>query len=100
MLKSKRFFKVFSQWLLGKLSGKQFLIVGAIVVGLWAGLTAVLLKVSVHYLQELLRPLGQQYPIIHFAAPAFGDFIDYTVHQIYFKRRLAKRHIACFAGDR
>jgi CIC family chloride channel protein len=90
MMDSKRLFKVFSDWLLRKLSNKQFLIVGAIVVGLWAGLTAVLLKVSVHYLQELLRPLGQQYPVIHFAAPAVGILLTVLFTKLVLRGELPK----------
>ena len=56
-------------WILRKLSNRQFLIVGAVIVGLWAGLSAVLLKVSVFHLQELLKPLGQKYSWIYFVSP-------------------------------
>ncbi len=65
------------EWMLSKLSGRQFLIVGAIIVGLWAGLTAVLLKVSVHYLQEFLKSLSQQNTILYFVSPAIGILLTY-----------------------
>jgi CIC family chloride channel protein len=55
-----------------RLSGKQFLIVGAVIVGLWAGLTAVILKITVHYLQENIRELGMSYSWIYLITPAFG----------------------------
>jgi len=59
-------------WIHESLSNKQFLILSAVVVGLWAGLTAVILKVSVHYLQSVLQSFGRQYSWIYFAAPAIG----------------------------
>lgn len=63
--------------LLKKFSNRQFLILAAVLVGLWAGLTAVALKVSVHYLQELLKPLGEQYKWIYFVSPAIGILSTY-----------------------
>ena len=62
--------RVAIDWMYKKLSAKQFLIAGAIIVGLWAGLTAVLLKISVHYLQELIRSVGGQYNWIYLITPA------------------------------
>lgn len=50
---------------------------GAVIVGLWAGLTAVLLKVSVHYLQQLLISIGQQYNWIYLVSPAVGILSTY-----------------------
>lgn len=63
--------------LLKRFSNRQFLILAAVLVGLWAGLTAVALKVSVHYLQELLKPLGEQYKWIYFVSPAIGILSTY-----------------------
>src|SRR6478735_7901686 len=75
--KSKQLFRIAPVWLLRKLSSRQFLMVGAVIVGLWAGLTAVLLKVSVHWLQQLLRPIGQQYSWVYFISPAIGILCTY-----------------------
>src|SRR6478735_5095220 len=75
--KSKQLFRIAPVWLLRKLSSRQFLMVGAVIVGLWAGLTAVLLKVSVHWLQQLLRPIGQQYSWVYFISPAVGILCTY-----------------------
>ena len=61
-------------WIHSRLSNKQFLILGAVIVGLWAGLTAVILKVSVHYLQSILQSFGRHYIWVYFAAPAVGIF--------------------------
>lgn len=70
--KSMQVLRIAPGWLQRKLSNRQFLMVGAVIVGLWAGLTAVLLKVSVHYLQQILGSLGQQYSWVHFISPTVG----------------------------
>jgi CIC family chloride channel protein len=54
---------------------------GAIVVGLWSGLAAVLLKVSVHYLQEVLRSFGHRYNWIYFISPTIGIVSTYLFIQ-------------------
>lgn len=59
-----------------KLSDRQLLMIGAVIVGLWAGLTAVLLKVSVHYLQEAIRDWANVYTWLFFVAPAIGILLS------------------------
>ncbi|HNP77253.1 MAG: chloride channel protein [Cyclobacteriaceae bacterium] len=59
-----------------KLTNKQFLVVGAIVVGLWAGLTAVSLKIGVHLLQEELRLLGQEFNWLYVITPGVGILLS------------------------
>ena len=73
-----------------KLSAKQFLIAGAIIVGLWAGLTAVLLKISVHYLQELIRSVGGQYNWIYLITPAIGILLTVLFIKFILKGDLQK----------
>lgn len=85
-----QFIKNAPAWLLQKLSNKQFLIFGAVVVGLWAGLTAVLLKISVHYLQELLKPLAQQYSWVYFISPAIGIISTYLFIRIVLNGELLR----------
>lgn len=85
-----QFTKNIPAWLLQKLSNKQFLIFGAVLVGLWAGLTAVLLKMSVHYLQELLTPLGQQYKWVYFISPAIGILSTYLFIRIVLNGELLR----------
>ena len=75
--KSRQVARIAPAWLLRKLSNRQFLMVGAVIVGLWAGLTAVLLKVSVHYLQDLLKSLGQENNWIYFVSPSIGILSTY-----------------------
>jgi len=71
------FFKGIPAKLLRILPNRQFLMVGAVIVGLWAGLTAVLLKISVHYLLEVLKSFGQNDNWIYFVSPAVGIFATY-----------------------
>ncbi|HOX82678.1 MAG TPA: hypothetical protein PLS08_06595, partial [Chryseolinea sp.] len=75
--KAIQFVEASPTWLLRKLSNRQFLMMGAVIVGLWAGLTAVLLKVSVHYLQEVLKSFGQHYNWIYFISPTIGILSTY-----------------------
>ncbi len=82
-IKGKQILQIGPAWLLRKLSNRQFLMVGAVVVGLWAGLTAVLLKVSVHYLQGMLVSWGGHYNWIYFISPTLGILSTYLfVHFI------------------
>lgn len=68
--------KIAPAWLHRKLSNRQFLMVGAVIVGLWAGLTAVVLKISVHSVEELLMPVGRNHPWIYFVSPTVGIFLS------------------------
>jgi CIC family chloride channel protein len=77
-------------WILQKLSNRQFLIVSAVIVGLWAGLSAVLLKVSVFHLQELLKPLGQKYSWIYFVSPTLGILLTYLFVKMVLNGELIK----------
>ncbi len=67
-----QFLRVIILSIFRKLSNRQFLMIGAVLVGLWAGLTAVILKVSVHYLQIQLLSLGKQYSWVYFVSPTLG----------------------------
>lgn len=77
-------------WIIRKISNKQFLIVGAMIVGLWAGITAVLLKVTVHYLHGWLHSLGQQYTWIYFVSPAVGILATYLFIELILSGNLLK----------
>jgi len=78
------------EWLHRKLSNKQFLIVGAVVVGLLTGLTAVLLKVLVHYLQQNIRSIGSHYNWLYLLAPAIGILSTLLFVRFILKGSLAK----------
>ncbi len=71
--------------MLSVLSNKQFLVLGAIIVGVWTGLTAIVLKVAVHYVQLVLRNLAVDYSWIYIVSPAVGIiltllFIKYALN--------------------
>jgi chloride channel protein, CIC family len=83
-------FKSTPAWLLRILPNRQFLMVGAVIVGLWAGLTAVLLKVSVHYFLEILRSFGQRDNWIYFLSPAVGIFATYLFIRLALKGDLSR----------
>ncbi len=83
-------FKSTPAWLLRILPNRQFLMVGAVIVGLWAGLTAVLLKVSVHYLLGVLRSLGQDDNWIYFVSPAVGILATYIFIQVVLRGDLLR----------
>jgi CIC family chloride channel protein len=77
-------------WLLRKVSSRQFILIGAIAVGLWAGLTAVLLKVTVHYLQEWLVSLSYSNNWIFVVSPALGIGATYLFVKLVLKGDLAR----------
>ncbi len=88
--RSKQFIRIAPEWILRKLSNRQFLMVGAIIVGLWAGLTAVLLKVSVHYLQHTLVSFGHQYNWVYFISPTIGILATYLFVRLFVQGGLMK----------
>lgn len=55
-----------------KLTSRQFLLVSSVIVALWTGISAVLLKVAVHKLQETVHPIAAQNAWIYFVTPAIG----------------------------
>jgi chloride channel protein, CIC family len=64
--------------------------VGAVAVGLWAGLTAVFLKVSVHYLQGMIKSVAGKYNWIYFVSPAAGILATYLFVRFVLKGDLVK----------
>jgi CIC family chloride channel protein len=73
-----------------KLSSKQFLIAGAVIVGLWTGITAVLLKMLVHYLQEIIKSIGIQYNWFYLLAPAIGILLTVLFVKFFLQGNLLK----------
>ncbi len=74
----KRLKRVFIR-LHGRLSNRQFLMVAAAIVGLWAGTIAVLLKGLVHYLHGLISAWGSENNWIFIVSPAVGIFITLLI---------------------
>jgi CIC family chloride channel protein len=59
-----------------KLTSRQFLLVSSVIVALWTGISAVILKVSVHKVQEVLLPLAARHGWIYFVAPSVGILLS------------------------
>ena len=59
-------------------------------MGLWAGLTAVLLKVFVHYLQVTLTSLDKEYNWIILVSPIIGILLTYIFIRYFLSNDLAK----------
>ncbi len=75
------------RWLSGKISSRNYLILVSIIIGIVAGLVAVVLKVLVHGLRDLLYggdPAGGQLAFVFF--PALGIFL--TLFYIRFILRI------------
>lgn len=62
------------QTILGKFSNRQFLFLAAILIAIWAGLTAVLLKVVVHFLTVKIQQISETYHWIYLVTPVIGIF--------------------------
>lgn len=61
-----------SQKLLERFTNRQFLFIAAILIALWAGLTAVVLKTVVHYITLGIHALSKDYSWIYFVTPVVG----------------------------
>lgn len=88
--KSAQLIRIAPGWLTRKVSSRQFLIVGAIAIGLWAGLTSVLLKVGVHYLQEWLVSLSFRHSWVFIISPALGIGSTYLFIKVVLKGELKR----------
>lgn len=80
------------EWLHNKLSKKQFLIVASILVGITAGLAAVVLKSSVHYIKALITSdhgFRYQY-ILYLAFPAIGILLTVLFVKFVLKGKLSR----------
>ncbi len=78
-----------------KLTNKQFLVVGAIVVGLWAVLLAVSLKIGVHLLQEELRLLGQEFNWLYVITPGVGILLSLLFVKLVIRDELLRGTSHC-----
>lgn len=69
-----------------RFSNRQFLFLAAILIGIWAGLTAVLLKVVVHFLTVNIHKLSETYSWIYLVTPVIGIlltvlFVRYVIQE-------------------
>ncbi len=90
MNRQGRFISAASSWIFTRLSNRQFLLFGAVAVGLWAGLSAVALKSAVHYLQVLLTDLGRSYGWIYIMSPVVGILLTVLFIRYVLKGELMK----------
>jgi CIC family chloride channel protein len=77
------------QFIRGKLSRMQFIMIIAILVGLASGLTAVLLKTLVHYLQYWVRNISVS-PYSYLLFPVCGLLITVLMVRYFFHRHIEK----------
>jgi chloride channel protein, CIC family len=92
MLKYLRSYELLINWLHLKLSGRQFLIFSSILVGLSAGLAAVILKTAVHYLHVFVTKdynLSNQH-LIYLLCPAIGILLSVWFVQKHLKGKLGR----------
>ncbi len=73
-----------SQTIISRFTNRQFLFLAAILIAIWAGLTAVALKTVVHYLQLGIQTLSLRYHWIYLVTPGLGIlltiiFIKYII---------------------
>ncbi len=78
--------KVFLQNLLTRFTNRQFLFLAAIIIAVWAGLTAVVLKAFVHYITRGIHSLSESYSWIYLVTPVIGIlltviFVRYVIRE-------------------
>lgn len=79
----------FLRQVLHRLSHNQLLMVCSLLVGLWSGLMAVMLKLAAHYIQELI--VRSDYGALFYSVfPLIGILITVAVTIVFFKRKLEK----------
>jgi len=86
MMKFLRFYEYFVNWLHAKLTKRQFLIVASMFVGLTAGLAAVALKTSVHYIHYWITD-DHHFPFqyyLYLAFPTIGLLITVYIVRKFF----------------
>ncbi len=82
----------FLKWRLKHISNKNFLVISSILVGLVAGLAAVLLKVFVHYIQVTLQESesAQNRNLLFFFFPLIGILLTVLYVQIFRNGKLGR----------
>ncbi|GHA59903.1 chloride channel protein [Pontibacter akesuensis] len=79
-------------WLRRHTSDREFMLLSSVLVGLTAGLAAVVLKTLVHYIHLLLaygnRLLDQPYWLVVF--PTIGIFLTVVIVKLYFKGKIGR----------
>ncbi len=91
-MKIFRFYEYLINWIHAKLNKQQFLLVASMLVGLTAGLAAVLLKTTVHYIHYAITTdyhLSFQY-YIYLAFPLFGILLTVFIVKKFFRGKLGR----------
>lgn len=92
MSKYIKLYETFINWLHDKLDPRQFLILSSILVGLTAGLAAVVLKTAVHYIHLAITynyHIKYQY-IFYIFFPTIGILLTVWVVKKYLKNKLGR----------
>ena len=90
-MKKLKIYQRFLIWRLKKIGQKQFIILLSALIGLGAGIAAVILKNFVHFIQLLLtEKLAQPYNYLYFAVPSIGILL--TILFIKYINRQPVRH--------
>lgn len=92
MKKYQRIYESVVEYLNDKLNPQQFLLLSSFFVGLTAATAAILLKLFVHYIQELITYNSglTGYSFLYFFFPMIGIFITVLITIKFFKRKLDK----------
>ncbi|MBI3501974.1 MAG: chloride channel protein [Bacteroidetes bacterium] len=86
------FLEKISEWRQRRISSKNFLILISIVVGIAAGLAAVALKTSVHYIQIFLHWIleDERFNFLLFVFPLLGILLTVFITQKFFNGKLGR----------
>lgn len=88
-----RKYKIIIEYINGKLNPQQFLLLSSFLVGLTAAMAAVLLKLFVHYIQEVITynyKVSSFNPFLYLLFPMIGILITVFIVKRFFKGELAK----------
>ena len=86
------------RWRLKHLSERGFITVLSIVVGLLAGIAAVIIKNAVRLTQKLVNSLttSELHNYIYFAVPLLGLFLNGNCCSVHYQARSQARNSQCF----
>jgi len=86
------FIRKFFIWRKNQISDKNFLIIASIIVGIFAGLSAIILKSFVHFFQESLTSLSTfgNYYFLYLVYPAIGIFLTLLYLHIFHRGKISK----------
>jgi len=89
-VKKLEFYKIIINWLHEKLTPKQFLIFSSILVGLTAGLAAVLVKMVVYFFHKQIQHISFQFNLVYVIAPFIGIGLTILFVKYFNRDKLGK----------